>query len=92
VLQGGRALPVTFPLGFAAEALARCWISARLSLADLAVNITETVEVAQGDSSAEHMTAKELLRNWSALCADIDSAHDRLHTGLPFQTVRAGYY
>jgi hypothetical protein len=90
VLQGGRALPVTLVPLFAAETLAGSRLLADFVLAEVALDICETVKVLNADGTEEHMTSQQFLTSRSAIITDNHASKNCLHTGLEFQAIWAG--
>jgi hypothetical protein len=81
VLQGGRALPVTLPLLFAADAFAWGWLHAR-RLTEFALGICEAVKETNSNRTSENMTTEKFLGKWSAFRTANYSPVKRLHTRL----------
>jgi hypothetical protein len=79
VLQGGRALPVTLPLLFAA-----------VVLAEVALDICEAVKELDADGTKEHMTSQQFFASRSAIVTDNHSGENCLRARLVFQAIWAG--
>ena len=82
VLQGGRALPVTLVPLFAAVTLAGSRLLADFVLAEVALDIGETVKELDADGTEEHMTSQQFLASRSAIITDNHAGKNCLHARL----------
>ena len=82
MLQGGRALPVTLVPLFAAVTLAGSRLLADFVLAEVALDIGETVKELDADGTEEHMTSQQFLASRSAIITDNHAGENCLHARL----------